>query len=64
MDKTKSDGACPPSFSSAELCSICHGEGGWEAAASSTNYFWKTCPDCNGTGKANDGREDKKKAFA
>lgn len=34
------------------LCTTCHGEGGWEAAASSTNYFWKECADCGGTGKA------------
>lgn len=27
-------------------CKTCRGEGGWEAAASSTNYFWKSCPDC------------------
>lgn len=27
-------------------CETCHGEGGWEAAASSTNYLWKECPDC------------------
>lgn len=28
-------------------CNTCNGEGGWEAAASSTNYFWKQCPDCD-----------------
>lgn len=27
-------------------CKTCNGEGGWEAAASSTSYFWKDCPDC------------------
>lgn len=30
----------------AKPCKTCNGEGGWEAAASSTSYFWKDCPDC------------------
>lgn len=29
-----------------DKCKTCNGEGGWEAAASSTSYFWKDCPDC------------------
>lgn len=36
------------------LCTTCHGERGWESCGSSTNYFWKECPDCGGTGKAKD----------
>lgn len=31
---------------SGEKCKTCGGQGGWEAAASSTSYFWKACPDC------------------
>lgn len=27
-------------------CKTCNGAGGWESCASSTNYFWKECPDC------------------
>lgn len=34
------------------LCPTCHGERGWESCGSSTNYFWKECPDCGDTGKA------------
>ena len=34
-------------------CDVCDGAGGFESAASSTNYFWKTCQKCSGTGKVN-----------
>lgn len=27
------------------ICKLCNNAGGWEAAASSTSYFWKEC-DC------------------
>lgn len=29
------------------VCKTCNGDGGWEAAAGSTSYFWKECPDCS-----------------
>lgn len=35
-------------------CHHCNGEGGAEAAASSTNYFWKKCDHCKGTGGLKD----------
>lgn len=31
-----------------DKCNTCNGAGGYEAAASSTSYFWKECPDCSG----------------
>lgn len=39
-------------ISTDELCPDCHGECGLEVAASSSNYFWRECMVCEGTGKA------------
>ncbi len=36
----------PQPAQSEPVCKTCNGEGGWEACGSSTNYFWKDCPDC------------------